>query len=74
MRGTFTYGDGEWEQSAVCVLINKAHEEYALYHTQYLDYKDSLQATAPICYFDNEQEAEKFADEHDLPVEYHGSL
>lgn len=69
-RGKDTYGEGEWEAPAVCVYINERMEEYALYHTQYLDYKDSLQATAPIFHFDSREEAEKVAEEFNLPVEF----
>lgn len=70
MKGTYTYGDGEWEEPAVCVWINSKQEDYSLNHTQYLDYKDSLQSTSPIIHFDNEQEAVMFAEKYNLPVEY----
>lgn len=70
MRGTYTYGDGEWETDAVCVWIDNSRYEFGLYHTQYLDYKDSLQATAPIFYFDNEKEALQLAEKYGLMVEY----
>ena len=76
-RGKFTLdtmvgvNDGpEWEADAVCVWVNDRWGEYALYHTQYLDYKDSLQATAPIIHFETKEEALKFAEEHNLMVEY----
>lgn len=73
MRGTYTYGDesdGKWEQDAVCVWISDRTMEYGLFHTQYLDYKDSLQATSPIVYFETKEEALKFAEKHSLMVEY----
>lgn len=73
MRGTYTYGDesdGEWEQDAVCVWINEPHQEYGLFHTQYLDYKGALQATSPIIYFKTMREALLFAEEHNLMIEY----
>lgn len=70
MRGKETYGDGDWEQDAVCVWINEKHLEYALCHTQYLDYKDSLQATQPIVYFDTKEEALAFSEKYNLQVEY----
>jgi len=69
-EGTDTYGDGTWVAPAVCVFIDEKREEYGLYHTQYLDYKDSLQATAPIAHFDSKKEALKAADEFELSVEY----
>lgn len=73
MRGTcYPYeDDGEqWEQDAVCVWIDNSRFEYGLYHTQYLDYKDSLQATSPIIFFDTQEEAERFAKTHSLMIEY----
>jgi hypothetical protein len=71
MEGTYTYDpDITWQQTAVCVFINNSHEEYTLSHTQYLDYKDSLQATQSIIYFDTQKEAEDFAHEHGLMIEY----
>ena len=71
MRGTYTYDEeAEWEQPAVCVYINERTQEFGLYHTQYLDYKDSLQATSPICFFYTKKEAEEIAERFDLPVEY----
>jgi hypothetical protein len=73
MRGKYTYDDGEWEQDAVCVFIDNSREEYGLFHTQYLDYKDSLQATSPIIFFDSQKEAEEFAAKYRLMIEYgHG--
>lgn len=70
MKGDYTYGEGQWEQDAVCVYIDKSREEYGLFHTQYLDYKDSLQATAPIIHFNSQKEAENFAVEYGLMIEY----
>lgn len=70
MKGEYTYGDGEWTAPAVCIFIDDRMEEYGLFHTQYLDYKDSLQATAPIAYFDSKEEALKVASEFGLSVEY----
>lgn len=70
MRGKDTYGDGEWEQDAVCVWIDEPRMDYSLNHTQYLDYKDSLQATNPIVYFKTMKEALAFAEKYDLMVEY----
>lgn len=70
MRGEYTYGDGEWIQDAVCVYIDENLQEFCLSHTQYLDYKGSLQATQPIIYFNEQKEAEDFAEEHDLMIEY----
>ena len=69
--GTYTYDeDSTWEEYNVCVWINDRWCDYSLNHTQYLDYKDSLQATSPIVYFDSKEEAEAFANEHHLPVQY----
>lgn len=63
--------DGDtWEEDAVCVWINNAWDEYALHHTQYLDYKGSLQATNPIFHFDSQKEALDFAHKYGLMVEY----
>jgi hypothetical protein len=69
-KGTYTYGDGEWTAPAACIFIDDHTEEYGLFHTQYLDYKDSLQATAPIAYFDSKEEALSAAEEFGLSVEY----
>ena len=70
-RGTYTYDDDmEWEVDAVCVWIDNSRLEYGLFHTQYLDYKDSLQATSPIIFFDTQEEAERFAKTHSLMIEY----
>jgi len=38
-------------------VINGRIEEYALFHTQFLDYKDALQATNPIAHFESKEEA-----------------
>ena len=71
MSGTYIYNeDEEWEQDAVCVFINNHSCEYSLNNTQYLDYKDSLQTTSPIIYFDDEQEAIDFAAKYKLMIEY----
>lgn len=70
MKGEYTYGDGEWEAPAVCIFIDEKRGEYGLFHTQYLDYKDSLQATAPIVFFDTKEEAMKVADDSSLPVQF----
>jgi hypothetical protein len=70
MKGTYTYGEGEWEEDALCVWINEKHEDYSLNHTQYLDYKDALQATSPIVHFDDMKEALTFAEKYNLPVQY----
>lgn len=69
--GTYTYDeDSTWEEYNVCVWINEKHEDYSLNYTQYLDYKDSLQATSAIVHFDTKEEAEAIAREHNLPVKY----
>lgn len=60
----------KWEEDAVCIYINENMEEYGLFHTQYLDYKDSLQATQVITFFDSKQEALNFADKYNLMIEY----
>ena len=70
MRGSVTYGEGEWIADSVIVRIDEHLDEYGLYHTQYLDYKDSLQATSPIAFFDSKEEAENAAKEHGLSIEY----
>jgi len=70
MGGSYTYGEGKWEEDAVCIWIDEKRSEYSLNHTQYLDYKDSLQATSPIFYFDNKKEAENFAETYSLMTEY----
>ena len=69
MKGEYTYGDGEWTAPAVCVHIDDNMDEYGLYFTQYLDYKDgnNLQATAPIAYFTTKQEALSAAKELRMP-------
>lgn len=59
-----------WTADNVCVWIRPSHLEFALSLTQYLDYKDSLQATQPICYFDSQKEAEAFAEKYGLMIEY----
>jgi hypothetical protein len=70
MKGQDTYGDGEWEAPAVCIFLNDRTAEYGLFHTQFLDYKDSLQATSPICFFETKEEAEKVGQEFGLAVLY----
>ena len=70
MSGEYTYGEGEWTAPAVCVYIDENIEEFALFHTQYLDYKDSLQATAPIASFSSKEEALKAAKDFNLSVFY----
>lgn len=73
MSGTYMYDpDIEWTVDAVIVYINHDRYEYLLCHTQYLDYKDSLQATQPIIYFDNYEEAISFAEQYGLNIEEHG--
>lgn len=74
MSGSYTYDeDNTWVQDAVCVWIDNSHYDYGLYNTQYLDYKDSLQATTPIIHFDSQKEAEEFAEKYKLMIEYgHG--
>lgn len=67
-KGGYTYGDGEWEQDALCVVIDEKYQEYTLNHTIYLDYKDSLQAGQTIVYFNNKQEAIDFAEKYELMV------
>lgn len=70
MSGDYTYGEGIWTAPAVCVRIDDHLGDYGLFHTQYLDYKDSLQATAPIAYFDSKKEALEVAERFNLSVEY----
>lgn len=71
MTGTYVYDkDRVWEQDAVCVWIDNSRYEYGLYNTQYLDYKDSLQATSPIFHFDSQTQAEAFAAKYGLMIEY----
>lgn len=73
MKGTYMYDEGvEWEQDAVCICIDNRRGEYSLNHTDYLDYKDSLQATEPICHFDSEEEAKLTAKKFNLPIQYIG--
>lgn len=72
ISGPETYGEGEWTADGVVVVINEKMHEFALYHTQFLDYKGALQATAPIAHFDSKEEALKAAEEFDLSIEYHG--
>lgn len=69
-RGPYTYGDGEWEQDAVAIHINDRAEEYALSQAAYLDYKDDLQCTQPIVFFDTKEEALYFAEKYGLTVEF----
>ena len=68
MNGKHTYGDGEWTAPALCVYINEKTQEHGLFHTQYLDYKDSLQATWPVVYFSSKVEALKAAEDFGLSV------
>lgn len=70
MTGEYSYSYGKWEQPAVCIYINERMHEFGLFHTQYLDYKDSLQATAPIVHFDTREEALQVAEDFSLPVEF----
>jgi hypothetical protein len=71
MTGTYTYDETEeWKMPAVSVFIDRKFSEYSLNNTMYLDYKDSLQSTSPILYFDDEHEAVSFAEKHGLMVEY----
>lgn len=72
IKGPDTYGDGEWTADGVVVVINDKMHEYALYYTQFLDYKDSLQATAPIAHFETKEEAEKAAKDLGLCIHIHG--
>lgn len=70
-RGTYMLDpEHTWEQDAVCVWIDRSRGDYALAHAHYLDYKDSLQATAPIIYFVTEKEAVSFAEKYKLMIEY----
>ena len=70
-RGSYTYDDDvTWEQDAVCVCINDRMMDYSLNYMHYLDYKDALQATRPIIFFDSKEEAEAFAKNHKLMIEY----
>lgn len=71
ITGPETYGDGEWSAPGVIVVINDKTEEYALYHTQFLDYKDSLQATSPIVYFESKEAAMEAAETLGLGIEFH---
>lgn len=71
ITGSETYGDGEWQAPGVVVVINDQMHEYALYHTQFLDYKDALQATSPIAHFESKEEAIEAAEEFGLQVEFH---
>lgn len=76
MKGEYTYGDGEWIAPAICVFIDENFQEYGLFHTQYLDYKDgnNLQATSMIVAFDSKEEALKTAQEFGLSIQYAHSL
>lgn len=70
-NGTYTYDETmTWEVPALCVYINSKYCEYTLNYLMYLDYKDSLQATASILHFDTQKEAEEFAKKHKLLIEY----
>lgn len=60
----------KWEEDAVCIYINENMEEYGLFHTQYLDYKDSLQATQAIVFFNSKEEALDFGTKYNLMIEY----
>lgn len=69
--GTYMYDESQsWTQTNVCVFINPRYSEYTLNHLIYLDYKDSLQSGGTIIYFDNQDEAESFAKQHGLNIEY----
>lgn len=70
MSDAYTYGEGTWEAPAVCVYIDENLQDFGLFHTQYLDYKDSLQATAPIAHFNSKEEALKAAEDFNLSVFY----
>lgn len=70
MKGTYMFDkDEEWEKPAICVRIKERYEEYSLNHMCYLDYKDSLQTTAPIVHFDSKEEVMEVARKFNLPVE-----
>ena len=69
ITGGGSYDGPDWSAPGVVVYINENLEEYALYHTQFLDYKDSLQATSPIAHFDSKEEALKAAEEFGLNVQ-----
>ena len=68
ITGPDTYGDGEWSAPGVVVVYEQKIDEWALYHTQFLDYKDALQPTMSIAYFESEEEARKVADEFGLQI------
>ena len=76
MKGKYTYGDGEWTAPAICVFIDERVQEYGLFHTQYLDYKDgnNLQATSMIAAFDSKEQALSAAKEFGLSIQYAHSL
>ena len=69
ITGSVTYGEGEWSAEGVVVVHERKSDQWALYHTQFLDYKDALQATMPIAYFESEEEARKAAEEFDLQIQ-----
>ncbi len=68
--GKYTYGEGTWIMPALCVWIDDNLQDFSLNYTQYLDYKDSLQATSPIASFTSKEEALKAAEDFNLSVEY----
>lgn len=69
--GTYTYDpDKEYTVDNVCVYINKNMCEYSLSHLNYLDYKGSLQPSMPIFFFEDEEEAVRFAKDFDVNLFY----
>lgn len=83
-KGEYTYGEGTWEQDNLVGIVVKPNkgsddEEFYFAFTQYLDYKDDLQETAPAVYyypkgdtFEKEvEEFEKICKELGIQTWYH---
>lgn len=60
-KGTYTYGDGEYEVDSLCGL--KWGDEYSIASMNYLDYKDDFQAGMPIIMLEDKEEWERVCKE-----------
>ena len=69
-RGSYTYDeDREYCVDNVSVFLDDDIHQYGLYKATYLDYKNSLQSTTPIFFFDTKEEAVEFAKKYNLMIE-----
>ena len=70
--GAYTYSPKEkWTMPFLTVLINKKSGDGTLNTNNYLDYKNSLQASSNVLYFFEDSEgAEAFAKKYGINIEY----